>query len=132
MGQPLTDADARRLLDDAEVLPALQLALAEAKEIQAACLADGVPAILGKDDHCTQGCSPKVLLLIRPDDVDAVRTILSRKWQALLASVDADGGARAMGVGIEVGEDAEPPCPACGHQGPLEDGACVECGLQLG
>lgn len=130
MGQPLTDADARRLLDDAEVVPALQLALAEAKEIQAACLAGGVPAILGKDDHCTKGCSPKVLLLIRPEDTDAVRTILSRKWQALLDTVDAD--ARAVGVGIEVGEDAEPPCPACGHQGALDDGACTECGLHLG
>jgi hypothetical protein len=130
MGQPLTDADARRLLDDAEIVPALQLALAEAKEIQAACLAGGVPALLGKDDHCTKGCSPKVLLLIRPEDADAVRAILSRKWQAMLDTVDVD--ARAAGVGIEVGDDAEPPCPACGHQGALDDGACAECGLQLG
>jgi hypothetical protein len=131
MTQPLTDAEARRLLDDADVVPALQLALAEAKQVQAACLAEGVPAILGKDDHCDKGCAPKVLLLIRPDDARALQAILARKWQALLESVEGEG-ARSVGVGIEVGDDAEPPCPACGHQGPLDEGACSECGLQLG
>lgn len=130
MTQPLTDAEARRLLDDAEVVPALQLGLAEAKEVQAACLASGVPAVLGKDDYCTKGCSPKVLVLIRADDVDAVRAIVTHKWRALVESV-GETGARYVGVGIEVAEDAEPPCPACGHQGPLADGACAECGLTL-
>jgi hypothetical protein len=131
MTQPLTDADARRLLDDAELIPALQLGIAEAKQIQAECLASGLPAILGKDDHCASGCAPKVLLLIRPDDADALRTLLARKWQAMLETVEVEGS-RAPGLGVEVGEDAEPPCPACGHQGPLEDGACSECGLNLG
>src|SRR5687768_10659771 len=100
MTQPLTDAEARRLLDDADVVPALQLGLAEAKEVQAACLARGVPALLGKDDHCTKGCSPKVVVLIRPDDADAVRTVLAEKWRALVDSVD-ETGARYVGVGIE-------------------------------
>jgi hypothetical protein len=131
MTQPLTDAEARRLLDDADVGPALQLGLSEAKEVQAACLAGGVPAVLGKDDHCTKGCSPKVLVLIRQDDVDAVRAILSHKWRAMVDSV-GEIDPSYVGVGIEATEDGDPPCPACGHQGPLSAGACAECGLQLG
>jgi predicted amidophosphoribosyltransferase len=31
----------------------------------------------------------------------------------------------------EAPEDEEPPCPACGAQAPLVDGACPDCGLQL-
>ena len=30
------------------------------------------------------------------------------------------------------GEEAEPPCPACGFSGPLVAGACSDCGLMLG
>ncbi|MCX5742256.1 MAG: hypothetical protein NT062_07150 [Proteobacteria bacterium] len=29
-------------------------------------------------------------------------------------------------------EGDEPPCPACGTAAPLVDGACSDCGLQLG
>jgi hypothetical protein len=109
-----------------ELVPAMQAGLAEAKEIQAACRAAGVTVELGRDDHCTQGCSPKVLLLARPADLPALQHIVSRRWAALL-----DDGVQLVGTGIEASGDEEPPCPACGTRAPLVDGACAECGLSL-
>ena len=37
----------------------------------------------------------------------------------------------AVPLGTPVAEGAEPPCPACGFVGPLQAGACGDCGLQL-
>ena len=56
----------------------------------------------------------------------AVGAIIDQGWQQMLEReglppVQADA----------VGEDGEPPCPACGTAAPLIDGACSDCGLQL-
>jgi hypothetical protein len=126
----MTAAEALSLLEESEVVPALQAGLASAKELVAACLAAQVPATLGRDDHCTKGCSPKAFLLVRRDDLPRVQALLEAQWAELLADV-GDGDVVPAGVGIEAAGDAEPPCPACGHRGALEDGACRECGLQL-
>lgn len=32
---------------------------------------------------------------------------------------------------VEVGEDEDLPCPACGTAAPLVEGACSDCGLVL-
>jgi hypothetical protein len=114
-------------VDDAneEIVPALQAGLAEAKEIQAACRAAGIAVELGRDDHCTTGCAPKVLLLARRADLPVVQHVVAGRWAALL-----DEGAVVHAGGPE-DEDEEPPCPACGSTGALVDGACPECGLSL-
>ncbi len=125
----LSPEDANRLLEGQELLPVVQAALAEAKQILGACLAGGVPALLGRDDHCTKGCSPKVLVLTRPEDAARVQAILRARWTELLGTVE-EGDVRPAGVGREI-EGGEPPCPACGTQAALVEGACPECGLQL-
>jgi hypothetical protein len=118
-----------RMLDGDDLLPVAQAGLAEAKQIVDACLDHGVPALLGRDDHCTKGCSPKVLILARPDDIGRVQAILQKRWASLVASVDHE--VAAAGVGHEVTGEGEPPCPACGTSAALVGGACPECGLQL-
>jgi hypothetical protein len=126
---PLTPAAAESLLEDNEVIPVLEAALSEAKEIHAALLEAGVPALLGRDDHCTKGCAPKVLLLTRPMDIPRVQAVLRDRWAGMLATV---GAQPAAALGVEAAEDNEPPCPACGAHAALVDGACPDCGLQLG
>jgi hypothetical protein len=84
----------------------MQAGLAEAKEIQAACRAAGVAIELGRDDHCTKGCSPKVLLLARPADLPALQHIVSSRWASLL-----DEGVAVVGVGIEADGDEEAAVP---------------------
>jgi len=127
----MTPAEAHAALEDAEVVPALETGLAVAKEVLADCLANGVPATLGSDDHCTKGCAPKAFVLVRSDDIERVQALLARRWQAMVESV-GEREVPSVGIGIEVGEDAEPPCPACGTVAQLVEGACAECGLQLG
>ncbi len=128
----MTPREAERLLEDAEVVPALEAGVPAAKELVASCLEHGIPATLGRDDHCTKGCSPRAMLLVRAEDVGRLQELLARDWQTLVASVGDEADVRPAGVGIEVADGAEPPCPACGTSGPLVDGACSECGLQLG
>lgn len=125
----LTPEQANRLLDGADVLPVVQAALDEAKRIVGACLDRGVPALLGRDDHCTKGCSPKVMVLARAEDAERIHEILRQRWAALLATVEGEVPMVASEA-VEEG-DGEPPCPACGVKAALVEGACPECGLQL-
>ena len=130
----LSQRDAEAALQDAEVVPVAQAGVAEAKEIQAACLAAGVPAILGRDDHCVKGCAPKLFVLARGTDAERVAQVLQQRWAQLAVKDGAVERVRALrdGVSVDDDPDAEPPCPACGHAAALVDGACAECGLQLG
>ena len=40
-------------------------------------------------------------------------------------------GGPAVPIGVEVEAEEDLPCPACGTPGPLVEGACSDCGLQL-
>ena len=138
MSGMLSQRDAEVALEGAEVVPVANAGVAEAKEIVAACLAAGVPALLGRDDHCTKGCAPKLLVLAREEDAPRIAQVMQQRWRddALKdgagARVAANGVKAAMEAFDESNPDAEPPCPACGHAAALVDGACAECGLQLG
>src|SRR5689334_11574543 len=94
-----------------DLVPALQAPLADAKEIQRACEAAGIEVVLGRDDHCTSGCAPKVLLLVHPDDIPRMQEVLQLRWTSLLDGSERHEG--YTGLGVEAaGEEAEPPCPA--------------------
>jgi hypothetical protein len=122
--------EALRALDDVEVVPCLSAPLAEAKEVLAACLEEEIPALLDRGACCNKsgcGCAPKLELLVRPEDVPRVSELMQRRWHGMLAregTVEEWGGA--------ADPEAEPPCPACGHSGPPDGGACAGCGLHLG
>ena len=53
--------------------------------------------------------------------------MLQREW---IGMVEQEGTAHAL-VDVTPTEDGELPCPACGHVGPLVEGACSDCGLVL-
>lgn len=50
------------------------------------------------------------------------------EWAEMVAREGATGSPGQQRV---LGEDDEPPCPACGTAAPLVDGACSDCGLHL-
>jgi hypothetical protein len=122
--------DAKASLADADLVPCLQAAFNEAKEVRDACLAAEIPVLLDRGDCCGKGgcgCAPKLQLLARAEDLPRVRDLLHDRWRELAlreGTVDEDAPSVPT-----LGE--EPPCPACGTAAPLVSGACVDCGLQL-
>jgi hypothetical protein len=126
----MNEDEALLALDDAEVVPYLAAPLSEAKELLAACLEQDIPALLDRGACCGSagcGCAPKLELLVRPDDMPRVSRLLRDRWHDLL---EREGTVESWGAAGDA--EADPPCPACGHTAPLEDGACAGCGLQLG
>jgi hypothetical protein len=135
MSGMLSQREAEAALEDAEVVPVAQAGVAEAKEIQAACLAAGVPALLGRDDHCVSGCAPKLFVLAREEDAAKISAVMQARWRDLAikdGAAERIAGRTTGAAAMAEDPDAEPPCPACGLAAPLVDGACAECGLQLG
>src|SRR6187549_3393836 len=122
--------EALRALEDVEVVPCLTAPLSEAKELLEACLDKEIPALLDRGACCGSsgcGCAPKLELLVRPDDVARVGALLRARWNHLL---EREGTVESWGSGAD--PEGEPPCPACGHTGPVDAGACGGCGLHLG
>ncbi len=125
------DADAA--LDGAELVPAAEAALPDARRLLDRCLDAGIPARLGRDHHCGSGhCAPKAQLLVRAEDAPAVSDLLRREC---IESAEREGTLDPEYLerirAAPAGPDAEPPCPACGTAAPLVEGACSDCGLQL-
>jgi hypothetical protein len=125
----VTKDEALKQLEDAEVVPCVSGGIGDIKEILDACLAGGIPAILDRQESCGAhgGCTPKIDLCVRPDDLPKVMTIMHARWQNLL---DQEGTLPEYAA-TAGGEGEDPPCPACGTAAPLVEGACNVCGLQL-
>ena len=121
----MTSKQAIEALQDAEVVPCVEGAISEAKEILALCLGAEIPALLGKERCDKPDCSPKVQVLVRADDAPRVGALLRQRWEAMLAS---EGVALRP---LELPAEGDLPCPACMTAAPLVEGACSDCGLQL-
>lgn len=130
----MNQREAEAALEDAEITPCMEMPIPEAKRVVNACLAAEIPALLGGRPGCASGgCSPKALILVRPDDVPRVARLLHDEWRDMAlreGTVDFEVGVPSAQA--EVAEDAEPACPACGCREPLAAGACADCGLVLG
>ena len=124
--------DVESALADAELVPCLQAALADAKELRAACLEADIPVLLDRASCCGKGgcgCAPKIEILARQEDVPRIARLCDERWREL---------ARREGTIDETHPSVAPlaeadatACPACGTVGPLLEGACGDCGLQL-
>lgn len=132
-------AEADRVLEQQELVPCVEGALAGARQTLEACLAADIPARLGRDHECQHeggckcdsggcggGCNSKVQVLVRREDVTRVMGLLRSEW---LEAVRREGVEFAMPVAPT--ENGEAPCPACGTAAPLVEGACSDCGLVL-
>src|SRR4051794_227151 len=126
--------DAERALADAELVACLQAPLADAKELRAACLEADIPVALDRAGCCGKGgcgCAPKIELLARSEDLPRVQQLLQDRWRALALREGTIDPARPAVVPALASDPHAVPCPACGTVGPLADGACGDCGLQL-
>jgi hypothetical protein len=126
----MTKEEALEQLADAEVVPCVSAGIADIKEVLDACLAAGIPAILDRQEACGghgHPCAPRIDLCVRPDDLPRVMAMMHARWRNLL---EQEGTLPEEAAG-PLPENKDPPCPACGAPGPLENGACRECGLQL-
>jgi len=125
----VTKEEALAQLEDAEVVPCVSAGIADIKEVFEACLAADIPAILDRQEACGDHghpCAPRIDLCVRSDDLPKVMAMMHARWQSLL---DQEGTLNE--IGSDASECDDPPCPACGAPGPLEDGACKGCGLHL-
>jgi len=132
----LSTNEAEQLMEDPEheLVPCVQGAIPDVKRLLDLCLEKDIPAVIGSDacddGGCKTGCSPKAQLVVRDTDVPAVMELLRQQAMAMmlregtLTFGDAPGG--------DEDPEGEPPCPACGTAAPLVEGACSDCGLQLG
>ena len=127
----MNEEDAERLLADGQLMVCLQAPLSEAKELRDACLDAGIPALLSGASCCGSGgcgCSPKLALYARSEDVPRVARLMQHRWQELAlreGTIDRDSPF------VTSDPAGEPACPACGTAAPLADGACTDCGLHL-
>jgi hypothetical protein len=126
---PVTKDEALKQLEDAEVVPCVSAGIADIKEVFDACLAADIPAVLDRQEGCSpgHGCGTRIDLCVRTEDLPKVMRMMHLRWQSLL---DQEGTLDEVAEGTPAKDD-DPPCPACGAPGPLVDGACKECGLQL-
>jgi hypothetical protein len=122
----MTPHEAEKALANAEVVPCVETGLAEARQLVAACLDIGVPALVHREACSKPSCSPKFQVLVRPEDTPRVSAILHQRWTE---SLQRDG--LVPPALHAVPEEGELPCPACGTAAPLVRGACGDCGLQL-
>src|SRR5215208_7036456 len=122
------------MLDGLPLVPCLSGSLPELKVVRDRCLAAGIPVMLGCPSP-SKRCGTRTHLLVEEDDVPRVAEVMRSDWHdslvreglaPMVATSHADADADPDG---DADPDAEPPCPACGHAGPLADGACADCGL---
>lgn len=118
-------------------VPCLEASLGQLRQLEPELVASGIEFELAKPPPkaCCGGgcgCGSKVALMVRADDVAKVAKLLQDAW---LAAVEREGtvaeGLVTLKTPASADAQAEPPCPACGFAGPLKDGACSDCGLQL-
>jgi hypothetical protein len=124
----MTSHEAEKALAEADVVPCMELPLADARKLVEACLAEGVPALVHREACSKPSCSPKFQVLVRPEDTSRVSGLLHQRW---MDSLQREGLVPAQQAPHAVPEDGELPCPACGTAAPLVQGACSDCGLQL-
>ncbi len=118
------------LLVDVELVPVLEAVISGARELERQLLARDIPVLLAKPPPkacCGSGCGcgSKLQLLVREDDVPKVGQLMHGEW---LQALEREGLTFELPKAAEEGALA---CPACGFTGPMVEGACGDCGLQL-
>jgi len=120
-------------LAGAELVAVSQGSLTDVKRQVEFCLEHDIPARAGRDEGCAAGtCKPKAQLMVRREDAPRAFELLQREWYEAArreGTLDQEYLDKLRAAQATASDD--PPCPACGHVGPLVGGACADCGLQL-
>ncbi len=129
MDRPQADA---ALSNSPELVLFIESSIAQARELERRLLENDIPVSLAKPPAkacCAGGCGcgAKVQLLGREEDLPRLSSLLQSEW---LEAVRREGTVGESGL-VPLGVPGEEACPACQFAGPLKDGACADCGLQL-
>lgn len=116
-----------------QLIPYFEGPLQQMRELERQLLAQDIEVELAKPPPkacCAGGCGcgSKLQLLVHEEDVPRVAKLMQAEW---LAAVEREGTGGLVPLQTPLAEGQEPPCPACGFLGPLQAGACGDCGLQL-
>lgn len=123
----MTEQEAEKTLRNGDLVPCFEAPMRDARSLMQACLKAGVPALVGRDNCASPGCSPKFQVFVRREDAPQVAGLLQQSW---MESLEREG-LTLPPLSAHRSESEEPPCPACGTAAPLVQGACSDCGLQL-
>lgn len=121
----------RQALADVPTVAVLHAGLAACREIERALLEDGILCYVEAAAEEGEALAPgamKVGVMVAESDLPRVGDLLKRRFEDLIAR---EGVGSFQSVAIDLAA-AEVECPACGHKGPLAEGACADCGLFLG
>lgn len=124
------------LASAAELVPFSEASVAQAREMERKLLEGDIPVALAKPPPkacCASGCGcgAKVQLLVREEDLPRVTQLLHGEWLAALEREGTMTPEVLVRLKVPATTEGDPPCPACGFVGPLKEGACADCGLQL-
>lgn len=119
----------------AELVPYFEGPLQQMRELERQLLEQHIEVELAKPPpkKCCGGgcgCGSKLQLMVRKEDVPKVAQLMQAEWVAAVER-EGTGGLVQLGTPVEANESGDLPCPACGFVGPLQSGACGDCGLQL-
>ena len=121
----------REALKDVPTVSIVGSAIPVCREIERALLDAGVLAYIDNLDECSpiSGCGAQYAVIVAREDAQRAGEILEGRFRDL---VEREGTGALVTEAVDL-EAAEVTCPACGHQGALDDeGACADCGLMLG
>ncbi len=103
------------------------IALAEAKNLQAALSRKGVELVLDHNDStCSRGCAVTVEMLAAEGDIPTVVAVFKDEFAKLAAGLDVDWERLNQ---VYDPSQAEAVCPACGARFSTQLRQCPDCEL---
>lgn len=123
-------------LFESEMLPFTEGGISQCRDVEKILAAANISCAVypldlkAADNVATIGSASdkKYLLLIRAEDVDLAKKAMEGQFSREVAK---EGKGAFSTEAIDLSNDTV-LCPACGEQGPLNDGECSNCGLFLG
>ena len=125
-------ASAKELLKDVAKTTIVEAGLDACREIERELLSADIQAFVSSEDleEGALGSAgiTRFSVVIGSDDLAKASDVLKGRFEALVA---AEGIGSLSMEAIDL-ESESIVCPACGHEGALEEGVCADCGLFLG